>query len=295
MRGSEYESHFKFARKGRGPDETPSPYGGVNSPSKRKKDRGGARARKRHIFGLGSANYDEPVPANFGVILRSRTVSKEKHYVDTNVVLFSIPTGGVVFERNLTSVSMGPGVKQRVGTRVHVTNVHARGRLVFPAQYSDILLSTIAWHEFIGNLKGDEVRIMVYRDKQARGRTVIPTLLLEQHPTHPFLESWIDGFRADTYCQEFEIINDQTISIPYESVLDQLNVLQPLADERWASNEVSVPYYLSENVDFDVWFDSGLPGNLYLDVRENCVGVCAWSRFGFAQGEINFRLKYTEL
>ncbi len=164
-------------------------------------------------------------------------------------------------------IAQGVTESQRVGRKCTIKSIHWRYRIFMPAQ-TDVATSAA----------GDNLRVIMYLDKQANGATAAATDILETAD--------YQSFRNLANSQRFNIILDRTSAVNYDTMTSEgAGVVSTTFSSR--------DFVLNKKCNIPIEF-SATTGAIG-EIRSNNIGVMLVGNAGIAGFDSKIRLRFSDV
>nr|AJP36358.1 putative capsid protein [Avon-Heathcote Estuary associated circular virus 5] len=193
----------------------------------------------------------------------------EMKFFDTDISELTILDGGIV-KASMNNVPQGTGESQRIGRKCVVKSIYLKFSVNLPQLENEV------------NMKNpDQVRVILYLDKQANGETTTLGSILEGDPK-------ISSFRNLSNMNRYTILMDKVYDMNYESVAAETDQ----GDVRYSM--VGKTCYVSEYRKLNIPIEfSGTMGAID-EIRSNNIGLGYISANNVAQIVGQTRIRYAD-
>ncbi len=218
---------------------------------KRKRSNGG-RARKKGRFD----------------VKRRRALLGEIKFHDLDIDDAVIAANGTIAEDSVLTIAEGNGECDRVGRKVTVVKVLWRYRIEMTNQIG------------ANPAASDEVRVVLYWDKQANGATAAVTDILKTDDFQSFRELANTG--------RFTILHDRVFNLRFRAAAGDGSVANDWGGE-------GIHHIMSKNVNIPIQYDDSATTGALTSMRSNNIGVLLLSKAGVTSFESKMRIRFSDV
>lgn len=193
-------------------------------------------------------------------------IGGEQKFFDLSYNLATVATNGTTLTTTLVNIAQGVTESTRIGRKMTLKSIQWRYTVGLPEQ---ALVED--------PLGGDEVRIILYLDKQCNGLTAAATDILDTASYQSFSNLTNQG--------RFKILCDKTHVLNYSGMAGMSSVLTSMSP---VIQEHKLQYRMSTPIEF-----SGVAGVL-TEIRSNNYGILAISKNGIITLLGELRMRFTD-
>lgn len=196
-----------------------------------------------------------------------RDLPKEVKFFDTRHVNSFTPAAfaGTLYAATLVAIEEGIAGDQRIGRKIHVTGIGLKMLAVVPAD---------------GTTKAsDDLRVIVYQDKQANGLIALIDDIYEDVPDT--VTPSIVSFRNLTHSKRFKILHDE-----------DYHLVSTYGDSTSHGN-ASLTMKTWMNVNIPIYYESPAPA--MSSITQSNIGILVFSSEEKAILTINARVRYLDI
>lgn len=193
-------------------------------------------------------------------------VNAELKFHDSQINATSVSTSGAITS-TLCVIAQGTSESERIGRKCTIRSMHFRYAVKLP--------------EISANLTPpppDELRVIIYLDKQCNGAAAVPGDILEQVD--------VRGFRNLANSGRFVLLHDKMFTMNYETQSFEGTT------NYCASGKKLVNHGFNKKVNIPIEYNSTTGG--LSEIRSNNIGCLLVSDQGVTDFECRFRLRYSD-
>ncbi len=197
---------------------------------------------------------------------RRRRAVGELKFHDLDVDDAVVSSGGTIAEDSCLTIAEGNGESDRIGRKITVQAIMWRYSMQLPVQAA-------------GANSSEDLRVILYQDKQTNGTAATITGILESADYQSFRNLSNQG--------RFLILHDRTYS---------LNSMSGGGDGTTNfTGEVTKNVTFFKKVNIPIEYDNSATLGVITSMRSNNIGVLTISRSGFPVFDSKMRIRYTDV